>query len=101
MRTLVACMERSAMQGPECVHIPGFRCASSGLRSLPFVILCAKRGAIAGVAAGHADVNLMSLTDRQRRRGDCGFERRFLGGKIALDIAVVEHAPMIAYGDHS
>jgi hypothetical protein len=42
----------------------------------------------------------MPLTDRQRRCGDCGFERGFLGGEVALDIAVVKHAPAIACGDN-
>src|ERR1044072_5907446 len=63
------------------------------------VILCPERGAVAGIAARHADVDFVALADRQRRRGDGGFERRFLRGEVALDIAVVEHAPAVANGD--
>jgi hypothetical protein len=42
----------------------------------------------------------MPLSDRQRGCGDRRFKGGFLGGEIALDIAVVKHAPMIAYGDY-
>src|SRR4051794_4530628 len=59
----------------------------------------APSGPVAGIAAGHADMNLVALANRQRGRGDGRFERRLLGREITLDIAVVEHAPAIAHRD--
>src|SRR4051812_21057609 len=75
----------------------GFKPGHDGV--LQRVVLGTERGAVAGVAAGHADVDLMALANGERGRGDGGFECGFLGGEVALDIAVVEHAPAVAHGD--
>src|SRR4051812_18197837 len=48
---------------------------------------------LAGFAAGHADMDFVSLTEGQGCRGDRGFERGFLGDVSAFDVAIMQHAP--------
>src|SRR4051794_12795412 len=63
------------------------------------IVLCTERGAVAGIAAGHADMDLMALADRQRGGGDRRFKCGFFGDEIAFDIAIVQHTPARANGD--
>jgi hypothetical protein len=48
-------------------------------------------------ACGRADVNLVALTHRRRCGGNSRLERGFLGGVFAVDLAVVQNAPLIAH----
>ncbi|TQF36713.1 hypothetical protein UNPF46_21415 [Bradyrhizobium sp. UNPF46] len=48
-------------------------------------------------AAGHADLDFMSLTKREGCGGDRGFERSFLGGIGIPDVAIVQHAPLVPH----
>src|SRR3954447_25052624 len=54
---------------------------------------------LAFVAARHAYMHLVSLSHSERRRGDRRFERRLLRGKFAIDVSVVQNAPLIADRD--
>jgi hypothetical protein len=50
-------------------------------------------------SAGHAHVNLMTQSNGNRNCG-CRCSERGLSGQIfALDISVIEHAPLIAQGN--
>src|SRR5579862_494881 len=48
--------------------------------------------------AGHAEMHLVPLTNRNRGRSRSGFEGRFLGVVFAPRIAVVKHGPVLANG---
>src|SRR5207302_2477699 len=64
-------------------------------------ILGAKRGLVAGLATGDADMDLVALADRQRRGGDSRFESRFLCVVVVLRGPVMEHRPAVRLGnDH-
>jgi hypothetical protein len=41
-------------------------------------------------------MNLVALAHRQGRRRTSRFKCRFLGGVFPIDIAIVQHAPLIA-----
>ena len=63
---------------------------------LPVLILRPESRLISAGVIRHADVDFMPLTDGQRRCGYCGLEGGFLGGIPILDIAVVQHAPLVS-----
>jgi hypothetical protein len=56
-----------------------------------------KGGAIAGLSSGHADTYLVSLSECEGRRGDSGFESRFLAGIVVRCRFIVKHAPAVSF----
>jgi hypothetical protein len=63
------------------------------------LLLSSRSGKFALLSTGHAQMNLVTLSNRSRSCRGCGFERSFLGEILTPDISVMEHAPFVAHGD--
>src|SRR5579872_3133792 len=71
--------------------------AATGTSRVPGGELGGLRRRLAILAARHADKHLVTLVNGHRRRERGGFERRFLGGILAVYFAIVLNAPIFTH----
>jgi hypothetical protein len=64
-------------------------------------ILYAKSRPVAGVSSGHADMNLVPLSQCKRSRRYRGFKSGFLTGVLVRAPSVVKHTPAASFGHDS